>query len=277
MIDVKKIGWVLILLSVLPFFNFYSSQKNFDSPLITGNTVRAVNTQLMGFLLDKEEIFNKLLSRYDNGLFVFDGSDNVLLDTLISVETIRELGLESELSVNFGSEVLRSVTNYYNNYKGEQWFSPSYSYSYYKLNEYYGSEVSQSVRDELIGLILKFQSSDGGFSKTVGLRGDVVETYYALKGLKELGYDVTGFKSLVFNFLASQKGLSDLDKYYFFKVVELFDNRFKLGRETLLSCLVKSYLPFQDTSSCALILREHNVFLYLPSVGLLLLGWFLIR
>jgi len=276
MISRQLLGLLIIAIALIPFLNYYVSQGNPVTAQITGNTVDALNGQLVGYLLNKENIFNDLMNHYSSGLFQFDKGLNPLLDTYLSIETIQNMELQDKLSINLKNEIYAKFSNYYTANGTKDWFSPSYTYPYYKIMTIYGNKLTTEQTNNMISSVIKFKNNDGGFSKTIGGESNILETYYAVSLLKETNYDLSILRNNLITYLSNAKTTSDIDSFYVVKTFQLIGENVKYDRNTVIACLIKNYLPLNNPSDCALILRDNNIIIYLPTLLLLLVGWFVI-
>ncbi len=244
----------------------------------TSNAVIANSEQLMGFMLKKENILNFFYKNYDDGFFVL-GDENKLFSTMLALEALSRMGYIEQLSNKMATEIVGSSRSYYNTNKNLEIFSPSQAFAYYRILTLLDVEFGAGEINELLDEVLSFKVSGSGFSRNSAInssKADVKETYYAVRLLNEAGHSFSGMKVDIVKFLNETSGLSEAEYLMYRETSEILGVKSSIPREAVISCLVKEYIPLLDEPECLRLLKESRIYLYIPSLLLLIGGYILL-
>ncbi len=269
------IGILLFLVALMPFAKvFMNDASRAQTITATGNAISAASTQYMSFMLNKNQLFNYFMNHYTNGFFEFQGESNYLYSTYITLNSMNELGNINELSPVAQSEILRAAQNYYDENMNADWFSPTYSYSYYEINTILGAKIPQSNMQSLQSNVLRFKMNNSIFSSVINTpQPNLEETMYALQLLSNLNYDLTPLKKDIINYINTQRAYTEDQTYYITQIAKSIGEQSQVPRTTLIGCVIKQYIPFVSSDSCALLLKQQNVLTYFPSALLLIASY----
>jgi hypothetical protein len=107
-------------------------------------------------------------------------------------------------------------------------------------------------------------------------KADLKETYHALSLLDAVGYDLTDVKKDVIGYINKERAYNEEDSYYITRIAEIIGEKSEVPRTTIIGCVIKQYVPFVDSSNCAKLLKEKNVFTYFPSAFLLIASYYML-
>jgi hypothetical protein len=278
---IRHRGWWslgLLVLALMPFIKIYLTNPTASGGVeTTGNAISAASSQYMGFLLNKEDLFNYFMEHYDKGFFKFEDEENYLYSTYITLDSMRELGNLDELSPTAVTRMISASQEYYDENKLANWFSPSYLYSYYAINEIFGKELSDEAREELAISVLRFKIEKSVFRALSDAgKPNLKETYYALMLLDAIDYDFSDVKRDVIGYINKERVYNEEDSYYITKIAVIIGEQSEIPRTTIIGCVIKQYIPFVDSNNCAKLLKEKNMLTYFPSAFLLIASYFML-
>lgn len=268
-----------MLLAIIPFVKIYLTDPARGMGIeVTGNTISAASDQYMTFLLKKEELFNYFMTHYDKGFFKFQDEENYLYSTLITLESLRDLENLDELSPTAQNQIIKTSKQFYDDNKNSNWFSPTYTYSFYAINHILKSdEFSEDLKAELAENALRFKINKSIFrSLSDAGKPELEETLHAIELLDGIGYDITDIKRDVIGYINVERVYGEEDSYYISRIAESIGEKSEIPRTTIIGCVIKQYIPFVDSANCAKLLKEKNVLTYFPSAFLLVASYFML-
>lgn len=271
----------LVFIAIIPFAKFFFSYNDGlnllgteKSVISTGNIILGASDQYADFLINKEGVIEFLMNNYDKGFFHVD-DENEIYSTMIALESLNKLEYIEELTGTMKRDILVATERYYTLNKGEDWFSPKLLYSYYRINDLLNAKT---LMNTLSDRVMMFKVVNSGFSSAVGDKAlaEVSETFYALKLLDSQNQSILTFKHDIISFLKSEPEFSEEEYLMIDEIGNIIGVDISVPRSAVVSCLIKTYIPFVDSTECSVLLREKNILVYIPSVLMVLLGYIML-